>query len=162
MVVYGLIARQYYACARLIPGLMPSSKSETGSRSIGADTGVFNRHLMVGEHCHNSICSRFRFQVVQNQNMVPTCLNIRNRLVQENISGCVLQGVLHNQKLSRRYRPVNDVILVHYCNTTWYGVERDDISVQCSLYSQVQDVTTVWYYLFTSCTIIRLHIAPIC
>ena len=69
---------------------------------------------------------------------------------------------VHNQKLSRRYRPVNDVILVHYCNTTWYGVERDDISVQCCLYSQVQDVTTVWYYLFTSCTIIRLHIAPIC
>ena len=48
---------------------------------------------MVGEHCHNSICSRFRFQVVHNQNMVPTCLNIRTRLVQENISGCV-QGVL--------------------------------------------------------------------
>ena len=66
---------------------------------------------------------------------------------------------VHNQKLSRRYRPVNDVILVIQRGT---GSREMTYLVQCSLYSQVQDVTTVWYYLFTSCTIIRLHIAPIC
>ena len=34
---------------------------------------------------------------------------------------------VHNEKFSRRYRPVYYFMLVHYCSTTWYGVGRNDI-----------------------------------
>ena len=60
----------YHDCTRLIPGLTPSGKYSLRQEVAlsGANSGVFNRH---------------------NPYMVPTCLNIGTRLVQENISGCV-------------------------------------------------------------------------